>query len=311
MSRGPGDRGRATSTTSATRATTGRGSAGRRVTPRRCCRRPSRRPTASAAAGGPRSPRSSCAVLALLPAVIAVGIAALAAQAGRGRRLEEASPIRHDTYQGIVVTLVMLFCAAQAPELFGRDQRYGVLPLYFSRAPDPHRLRPGASRRALSLAVLLVIVVPQLVLIVGRVFVAARPGDRAAPRRPPTVPRYLPSARPRRRGLLGGLAAVIAAWTPRRAYATAGDHRRVHHPADRRRDHRRAGAPATRPGRRPVQPGRRHRRAQRRDLRDGRRTARPSSPLDLPGWVYIVAAVVGIVGRVAARSCAATSGSSA
>ena len=28
----------------------------------------------------------------------------------------------------------MLFCAAQAPELFGRDQRYGVLPLYFSRA---------------------------------------------------------------------------------------------------------------------------------------------------------------------------------
>ena len=29
---------------------------------------------------------------------------------------------------------LMLFCAAQAPELFGRDQRYGVLPLYFSRA---------------------------------------------------------------------------------------------------------------------------------------------------------------------------------
>ena len=27
----------------------------------------------------------------------------------------------------------MLFCAAQGPELFGRDQRYGVLPLYFSR----------------------------------------------------------------------------------------------------------------------------------------------------------------------------------
>ncbi len=29
--------------------------------------------------------------------------------------------------------LVMLFAAAQGPELFGRDQRYGVLPLYFSR----------------------------------------------------------------------------------------------------------------------------------------------------------------------------------
>ncbi len=72
--------------------------------------------------------------LALLPAVIAVGIAALIAQAGPGgEALEDASPINHASYQGSAASLVMLFCAAQAPELFGRDQRYGVLPLYFSR----------------------------------------------------------------------------------------------------------------------------------------------------------------------------------
>ena len=63
-----------------------------------------------------------------------MGIAALAAQAGAGEALEQASPVRYDTYHGLTVTLLMLFCAAQAPELFGRDQRYGVLPLYFSRA---------------------------------------------------------------------------------------------------------------------------------------------------------------------------------
>ena len=72
--------------------------------------------------------------LAVLPAVLAVGISALAAQAGAGDVLEQASPVRYETYHGLTVTLLMLFCAAQAPELFGRDQRYGVLPLYFSRA---------------------------------------------------------------------------------------------------------------------------------------------------------------------------------
>jgi ABC-2 type transport system permease protein len=73
------------------------------------------------------------AAMALLPAVLAVGVMALASQAGAGGLLDEASPIQHSTYQGLTSTLIVLFCAAQAPELFGKDQRYGVLPLYFSR----------------------------------------------------------------------------------------------------------------------------------------------------------------------------------
>ena len=63
--------------------------------------------------------------LSVLPAILAVGIQALAAQAGAADALDEASPIRHDTYQNLTSTLVMLFCAAQAPEIFGRDQRHG------------------------------------------------------------------------------------------------------------------------------------------------------------------------------------------
>ncbi|MFP5342835.1 MAG: hypothetical protein ACLGIJ_07930 [Candidatus Limnocylindria bacterium] len=156
--------------------------------------------------------------LAVLPAILAVGFAALAAQAGADEQVADASPIRHETYQGLTSALVMLFCAAQAPELFGRDQRYGVLPLYFSRVltrADYALARTGG----LFLAVLVIVLLPQLILTLGAAFAAADPiaglVDDA-----PDIPRYLVVG-VLSSGLLAGVAAVIAAWTPRRAYATA------------------------------------------------------------------------------------------
>lgn len=155
---------------------------------------------------------------ALLPAVLAVGIAALVAQAGAAGVLDEASPISHATYHGLTSTLIMLFCAAQAPELFGKDQRYGVLPLYFSRSltrPDYALARVGG----LFAAVLAISLLPHLVLFLGGILVAADPmtglGEEA-----PDVPRFL-AVSALGSTLLAGVAAVIAAWTPRRAYATA------------------------------------------------------------------------------------------
>ena len=156
--------------------------------------------------------------LSVLPAILAVGIAALAAQAGAGAALEEASPIRHDTYQNLTSTLVMLFCAAQAPELFGRDQRHGVLPLYFSRVLT--RVDYTLARACgLFLAIFVISIVPQLILTVGEILASSDPltglrGDL------PEVPRYLVVSL-LASALLGGVATVIAAWTPRRAYATA------------------------------------------------------------------------------------------
>lgn len=156
--------------------------------------------------------------LSVLPAVLAVGVAALAAQAGAGEAVEEASPIRHDTYQNLTSTLVMLFCAAQAPELFGRDQRHGVLPLYFSRVltrVDYTLARTGG----LFLAIFVVSIVPQLILSLGAILAA--PDPLAGLRDDlPAIPRYLVVAL-LASALLGGVATVIAAWTPRRAYATA------------------------------------------------------------------------------------------
>ena len=69
------------------------------------------------------------AALPLLIAVIGVGIVALAKQAGElGSIVEESSPIDYDGFFDLISTFVILFCAAQGPELLGRDQRYSVLP---------------------------------------------------------------------------------------------------------------------------------------------------------------------------------------
>jgi ABC-2 type transport system permease protein len=156
-------------------------------------------------------------VLYLLPAVLAVGFVALSSQA-TGGALADASPIRYSNYHGLLSILVMLFCAAQAPELFGRDQRYGVLPLYFSRVltrTDYALAKVGG----LMAAVFLVEVSPYLVLFVGRVLVAADPITGLS-NELPQVPLFVLQA-VLVAGLLSGLASLIAAWTPRRAYATA------------------------------------------------------------------------------------------
>ena len=157
------------------------------------------------------------ATLAILPAVLAVGFAALSVQAGGGA-LANASPIRYESYHGLVSILIMLFCAAQAPELFGRDQRYGVLPLYFSRVltrTDYALAKVGG----LMAALFVVEVTPYVVLFVGRVLVATDPVTGLS-NEIGQVPRFVLQAA-LVAGLLGGVASVIAAWTPRRAYATA------------------------------------------------------------------------------------------
>ena len=233
--------------------------------------------------------------LAILPAVLAVGFAALAAQAGPGGdAIEQASPIRYDSYHGLVSVLIMLFCAAQAPELFGRDQRYGVLPLYFSRV---------LTRTDYALAK------------VGGLM--TRPAHRRAGAVPGAVPgararRPGPGHRPRRRdrerpalpapGRPDGRPVRRAGQPDRGLDASPrlcdrGDHRRAHHPADHHRHPRHAGD------------GRLARLAvllSPADILAGTNAAIfgsiPDSDavakVDLPGWAYVAAAAVGIVASV-------------
>ncbi len=158
--------------------------------------------------------------LALLPAVVGVGIAAIATQSGEvGDVLEGASPIRYATYHGLVSTLVMLFCAVQAPELLGRDQRFGVLPVYFSRALV--RLDYAVAKvLGLVVSLLAMVIAPYAVLFVGRVLVAPDPVAGLTKELPSLLPLIAQASLTS--GLLGTIAMAISAFTPRRAYATAG-----------------------------------------------------------------------------------------
>ena len=149
--------------------------------------------------------------IAMLPAVIALGVAALAGDAIR--------PIRLDNYFSLVGTVMLLFAAAVAPELVGRDQRSHVLSLYFSRALE-RRDYALAKLAALLTALLLLALVPEIVLYLGDALVRSDPIGylRAHLDEPgPMLASALVTA------LEGAtISLAIAAFTPRRAYAIGG-----------------------------------------------------------------------------------------
>ena len=157
--------------------------------------------------------------LAILPAVIIVGGLTVAARFNFQRQLDETDLIGFDNYFSAITAIVVLFCAAQAPELFGRDQRHGVLALYFARAL---RRSDYAVGRLLGfmLAVLLLLLLPMAILFLGRVLLPADiAGAFAAnlPNLPPVLAHGAVIA-----ALYGSLSMAVSAYTPRRAYATAG-----------------------------------------------------------------------------------------
>ncbi len=148
-------------------------------------------------------------VIALLPAAIAVGITALVG--------ERVAPFTYDNYLTQIQVALTLFVAAQAPELVGGDQRNHVLSLYFSHAI--RRLDYAAAKLgALTAAVLLLTVVPQLVLFVGHVLSAADVLTALRDEAPKLVQVAVTSLLYSVTLAVIGLA--IAAYTPRRAYAT-------------------------------------------------------------------------------------------
>jgi ABC-2 type transport system permease protein len=98
------------------------------------------------------------AVIAALPAIVLLAVAALSPQ-----DFELAKP---EEYFGFISIVLGLFCAVAAPELIGRDQRHHTLALYFSRALS--RLDyVGSKLLALALALFIVTVTPQVLLLTG------------------------------------------------------------------------------------------------------------------------------------------------
>ena len=147
-------------------------------------------------------------ILGTLPAVVAVAVRVLA-----GDLLDLYS---YDNYLWGIGSLMIIFVAAQAPELVVNDIRHRVLPLYFSR-PMSRFDYVTAKLGALSLGLLALTLVPVLVLFVGRLLAAedlvAALGEEAR-----SLPAIIGS------GLLhaivlASLALAISSLAGRRAYA--------------------------------------------------------------------------------------------
>ena len=159
------------------------------------------------------------AFLACIPALGIVAAQALLRQFPGGEQFEGELPIRYDTYAGTIGIFLVLFCAAQAPDLFGRDQRHSLLALYFARAL--RREDYAVARMAgFMVAVFLLQLLPHVLLFLGRVLLASDLMQGVVddlPEMAAVVGQAALTA-----GLLGGLSMAISAFTPRRAYAVAG-----------------------------------------------------------------------------------------
>jgi ABC-2 type transport system permease protein len=149
--------------------------------------------------------------IALLPAIVQLGVAAISP--------EDVEITRPEEYYGIIQPLIVVFCALIAPDLVGQDQRTQVISLYFSRALRREDYAT-AKYAALAAAVFAVAVIPQVLMLLGNA--SASPDvleylqDNAR-----DIPAILLSG-----ALLSALAAgvslAVSAYVTRRAYATVG-----------------------------------------------------------------------------------------
>ena len=97
-----------------------------------------------------------------LVVIVATVVTAVRSQTGE-------AVLTYVRFPGAVQFLVILFCAAVAPELVSCDLRSGLLPLYFSR-PVTRTDYALAKFVALVSAVWLLLAVPQLLMFLGGVF---------------------------------------------------------------------------------------------------------------------------------------------
>ena len=153
------------------------------------------------------------AVFAFIPAFIQVGIGAITSGIDA-----DVEIFKHEDYFGYVQIVLVLFCAAVAPELVGRDQRNRMLSLYFSRALS--RVDYSLARFAALTSVMLVLTLgPQVLLFVGNGMAADDLSGYVADRWDLVFPilggSVLLSA------MIASVGLVIASFIPRRSYATA------------------------------------------------------------------------------------------
>ncbi|MDR0341704.1 MAG: hypothetical protein LBI49_01090 [Nocardiopsaceae bacterium] len=126
--------------------------------------------------------------------------------------------VPYDTYRPVAlrVLVLLIFLAAQAPEVVSRDLRSHVLPLYFAR-PIRRADYPLAKLAAFVAACLVLIEVPLLVLYVGTV-TQVRTGSAVWSETRALIPGLLLGAA--WAAVAAALGLLFASFSSRRAYAT-------------------------------------------------------------------------------------------
>ncbi|HET7686207.1 MAG TPA: hypothetical protein VFM19_07390 [Candidatus Limnocylindria bacterium] len=147
--------------------------------------------------------------VAIVPAAVSLAISASVGP--------DFSPFSYDDFLWQMQAIFGLFVAAQAPELVGGDQRHRVLALYFSHALE--RVDYAIAKLGAMVAALLIVMgAPMLLLWVGRILgspdLAGALGDELG-----ALPQVIGAPLLHALGV-GAVALAIAAFTPRRAYAT-------------------------------------------------------------------------------------------
>lgn len=171
--------------------------------------------------GRPMSAKAAPFILAglfALPAVIQLAFSSVITQQA-ARSGQAPTLLTYGTYFTDFYFLVFFFCVAQAPELVCRDQRYQVLPLYFTRSMG--RIEYALARMAsLTTALFVVLMTPVVALFIGDVLMQPDTfkaiGDE--------LPKALPSL-PANALIAIGLSAVslaVSSFSPRRAYSAIG-----------------------------------------------------------------------------------------
>jgi ABC-2 type transport system permease protein len=171
--------------------------------------------------GRPMSAKAAPFILAglyALPAVIQLAFSSVIAQ----RVASSGQPVQlleyYDYFAGFYF-LVFFFCVAQAPELVCRDQRYQVLPLYFTRSMG--RVEYALARLgSLAVALFVVLLVPGVALFIGDVLMkpdAFKAIGDELPKALPTIPASAVIALG-----LAALSLAISSFSPRRAYSAIG-----------------------------------------------------------------------------------------
>ncbi len=151
-----------------------------------------------------------------LPALFQLAFSSVISQEMTNGSGPQPELLAYHSYFSMFYFLVFFFCVAQAPELVCRDQRYRVLPLYFTRSLG--RLEYALARLAsLAAALFLVLMVPCVALFIGDILMKPDTFKAIGDELPKALPAFPAN------GLIAlGLAAIsltVSSFSPRRAYS--------------------------------------------------------------------------------------------